>query len=225
MYDLDALEYLAPKAQRELLLNQILVEIDGLEKRQPVVVIATASNSNILDPAFFRPGRFDRTIEISDSDRRESNTSSLTSNVQPDPWATVTQRYREGQVVTATITKFAPFGAFASIEDGIYGLIHLSEMTPGQDPQSILREGAQVKARILRLDVERRRLGLTLRNVDETKFSSVLLCPSCKREVRANWKHCVYCGASLAKVCAKCKAPRPDVEGARFCFECGSELE
>ena len=51
------------------------------------------------------------------------------------------------------------------------------------------------------------------------------LCLSCKQPVQLNWKHCVFCGASLAKVCPKCGAPRPEIEGARFCFECGSPLE
>jgi hypothetical protein len=50
-------------------------------------------------------------------------------------------------------------------------------------------------------------------------------CLSCKRPVQLNWKHCVYCGASLARVCPNCGAPRPEIEGARFCFECGSPLE
>ncbi len=51
------------------------------------------------------------------------------------------------------------------------------------------------------------------------------LCPACKRPVQLNWKHCVFCGASLARACPKCGAPRPQIEGARFCFECGSSLE
>jgi len=50
-------------------------------------------------------------------------------------------------------------------------------------------------------------------------------CPSCKREVRPGWKHCVFCGTSLARFCPQCSAPYPDVEGARFCFECGHQLE
>ena len=50
-------------------------------------------------------------------------------------------------------------------------------------------------------------------------------CPSCKRPVQLDWKHCVFCGASLARVCLKCGAPRPEIEGARFCFECGEPLE
>jgi small subunit ribosomal protein S1 len=69
--------------------------------------------------------------------------------------------------VTGVVTKIAPFGAFARIEDGIEGLIHLSELTPGTDPKSILHEGAQLQLRILRIDAERRRLGLSLRQADE----------------------------------------------------------
>lgn len=55
--------------------------------------------------------------------------------------------------------------------------------------------------------------------------ASSRLCPSCKREARSGWKHCVYCGASLAKQCPHCGAPYPELEGARFCFECGKPLE
>ena len=49
-------------------------------------------------------------------------------------------------------------------------------------------------------------------------------CPACKLEVQPRWKHCVYCGASLAQVCPLCDAPLAKVEGARFCFECGNEF-
>src|SRR6266853_5486253 len=84
-----------------------------------------------------------------------------------DPWTTVEQRYTPGQVVTGTITKIAPFGAFARIEDGIEGLIHLSELTPGMDPKTSLHEGMQLQLRILRIDAERRRLGLSLRQAEE----------------------------------------------------------
>jgi len=70
--------------------------------------------------------------------------------------------------VTGTVTKIAPFGAFARIEDGIEGLIHQSELPQGVDPKTVLHEGAQLQLRILRIDAERRRLGLSLRQTDET---------------------------------------------------------
>jgi small subunit ribosomal protein S1 len=69
--------------------------------------------------------------------------------------------------VTGTITKIAPFGAFARIEDGIEGLIHQSELSPGMDPRANLREGQELQLRILRIDAERRRLGLSLRQANE----------------------------------------------------------
>src|SRR5262249_30096666 len=85
-----------------------------------------------------------------------------------DPWTTVEQRYQVGQLVTGTITKIAPFGAFARIEDGVEGLIHLSELPAGQqDPKAVLKEGQEVQVRILRIDAERRRLGLSIRQADE----------------------------------------------------------
>jgi len=75
--------------------------------------------------------------------------------------------------VTGVITKIAPFGAFARIEDGIEGLIHLSELTPGMDPRQTLHEGVPLQLRILRIDAERRRLGLSLRQAEEVDAKEV----------------------------------------------------
>ena len=49
-------------------------------------------------------------------------------------------------------------------------------------------------------------------------------CPSCKHSIQPQWHHCPFCGSSLARVCPRCGAPSPEIEGARFCFECGGEL-
>jgi predicted RNA-binding protein with RPS1 domain len=86
-----------------------------------------------------------------------------------DPWTTVEQRYQVGQLVQGTITKIAPFGAFARIEDGVEGLIHLSEMPAGtQDPKNALREGQEVTVRVVRIEPDRRRLGLSIRQASDT---------------------------------------------------------
>jgi Double zinc ribbon/Clp amino terminal domain, pathogenicity island component/KOW motif len=50
-------------------------------------------------------------------------------------------------------------------------------------------------------------------------------CPACKKEALPGWKHCAYCGASLARTCPNCGAAQPEVEDAQYCFECGSPLE
>jgi small subunit ribosomal protein S1 len=106
-------------------------------------------------------------VQVLSVDKDKKKIALSIKRAEVDPWTTVEQRYTPGQVVTGVVTKIAPFGAFARIEDGIEGLIHLSELTPGLDPKSILHEGAQLQLRILRIDAERRRLGLSLRQADE----------------------------------------------------------
>ncbi len=106
-------------------------------------------------------------VQVLSVDKDKKKIALSIKRAEVDPWTTVEQRYTPGQVVTGVVTKIAPFGAFARIEDGIEGLIHLSELTPGVDPKAVLHEGAQLQLRILRIDAERRRLGLSLRQADE----------------------------------------------------------
>jgi len=105
-------------------------------------------------------------VQVLSVDKEKKKIALSIKRAEVDPWTTVEQRYTPGQVVTGVITKIAPFGAFARIEDGIEGLIHLSELTPGMDPKQVLHEGVPLQLRILRIDAERRRLGLSLRQAD-----------------------------------------------------------
>src|SRR5437016_3098257 len=106
-------------------------------------------------------------VQVLSVDKDKKKIALSIKRAEVDPWTTVEQRYTPGQLVTGVVTKIAPFGAFARIEDGIEGLIHLSELTPGIDPTTVLHEGAQLQLRILRIDAERRRLGLSLRQAEE----------------------------------------------------------
>ncbi len=83
----------------------------------------------------------------------------------PDPWETVAQRYQIGEVVEGVITNVVDFGAFARIEEGLEGLIHVSELAEGHflHPRNVVSEGQRVTARILSIDGHARRLGLSLR--------------------------------------------------------------
>jgi small subunit ribosomal protein S1 len=84
---------------------------------------------------------------------------------QSEPWTRAGEKYQLGQIVDGTITQLASFGAFARIEDGIEGLIHISEMGDEriQHPKEIVSEGEVVQARIIRIDPARKRMGLSLR--------------------------------------------------------------
>ena len=88
--------------------------------------------------------------------------------LQPDPWESVEERYQVGQIVKGVVTNVVDFGAFACIEDGLEGLIHVSELAEGQflHPRNVVKEGEKVVASILNIDGSARRLGLSLRMVD-----------------------------------------------------------
>ncbi len=87
----------------------------------------------------------------------------------PDPWTSVEERYHVGQVVPAVITKLAKFGAFAKVEEGLEGLIHLSELTdmPVQDAAQVVSENQHVNVKIIHINNQRRRLGLSVRQAAE----------------------------------------------------------
>src|SRR6266852_1484835 len=158
-------ERLAVQEWRQRRREELLDELKPGEVRRGVV-------SNLANfGAFVDLGGADGLVHISQLAWSRVNHPSEVLHVgqeaEVDPWTTVEQRYTPGQVVTGTITKIAPFGAFARIEDGIEGLIHLSELTPGMDPKQNLHEGLQLQLRILRIDAERRRLGLSLRQAEE----------------------------------------------------------
>lgn len=83
-----------------------------------------------------------------------------------DPWETVSQRYQIGEMVQGVVTNVVDFGAFARIEEGLEGLIHVSELAEGHflHPRNVVQEGQPISARILSIDGRARRLGLTLRS-------------------------------------------------------------
>ena len=88
---------------------------------------------------------------------------------QPDPWAEIAGRYVEGQLVQGTVTRLTAFGAFARVEGPIEGLIHISELSDRRirHPREVVREGDVVSLKVLRIEPDRRRLGLSLRQASE----------------------------------------------------------
>jgi small subunit ribosomal protein S1 len=89
--------------------------------------------------------------------------------LQPNPWDTIDQRYNLGQLVTGPVTNVTPFGAFVQIEEAVEGLIHASELDvdPQTQPRDVLSPGQVVTAKVISLDRQRQRMGLSLRRVTE----------------------------------------------------------
>ena len=101
-------------------------------------------------------------------DRENRKIALSLKRLQPEPWAEVAAKYQIGQVVTGTITKLASFGAFAEIEPGVEGLIHISELSDERitHPKQVVREGERLRLRVIKVDPARHRLGLSLRQAD-----------------------------------------------------------
>jgi small subunit ribosomal protein S1 len=104
-------------------------------------------------------------VYVLDVDPENARVALSLKRLHPDPWATVDERYEIGEVVEGKITNVVDFGAFACIEEGLEGLIHFSELAEGHflHPRNVVSEGDIVHARILSIDGNARRLGLSLR--------------------------------------------------------------
>ena len=92
--------------------------------------------------------------------------------LQPEPWETIHERHAVGDIVQATITKLTNFGAFARVEDSVEGLVHISELSTRMitHPREVVREGEEVQVKILRIEPDRRRLGLSLKQAVEEAY-------------------------------------------------------
>jgi len=128
------------------------------------------------------------------------------------------------------ISLLARYGQFALVfpEHLVLGVLHHSRMRQFLTVFSSsieLLQGYLTKG--MGLDLPGRSVQVWDREIATTASvsPSAKKCPSCKKEALSHWKHCAYCGTSLARTCLNCGAPLPEINDARFCFECGSPLE
>lgn len=93
--------------------------------------------------------------------------------LQPDPWMERVENLEEGQLVQGTITHLTKFGAFARLDEDLEGLIHISELSEQRvaHPKEVVREGDEVTLRVIKIEPERHRIGLSLRKVDSPKYT------------------------------------------------------
>jgi small subunit ribosomal protein S1 len=85
-----------------------------------------------------------------------------------DPWTTdIPGRYKSADVVKGTVTKITNFGVFVGLEDGLEGLLHISEISDDkvENAEEVVKVGDQIEVKILRVDVEERKIGLSMKRV------------------------------------------------------------
>jgi len=107
--------------------------------------------------------------EVIDINHERGRISLSIRRLQPDPWQESVAKYKIGDVIEGTVTKLVNFGAFVRVEEGLEGLIHISELSHQRvaHPGDVVQEGQEVKLRIISLDSERHRLGLSLKQAED----------------------------------------------------------
>lgn len=103
---------------------------------------------------------------------QESGRISLSrKKLLPNPWDSVAQRYNQNQLIEGRITRILDYGAFAEIEPGVEGLLHVSQLSrnPVEDPRAVVKEGEVHLLRIVSIDQKRQRIGLSLKAVTPTE--------------------------------------------------------
>ncbi len=104
-------------------------------------------------------------VYILNIDRAENKVALSLKKMCPNPWETITERYQPGQIVEAVVKNIVSYGAFVRLEEGVDGLIHVSELGENGEevsPWDVLEENQKVSVEIINLDPSEQRLGLSL---------------------------------------------------------------
>jgi small subunit ribosomal protein S1 len=113
-------------------------------------------------------------VYILNVDRERRRIGLSLKRLEPDPWSAIEQTYQIGSLVEGVVTKLTKFGAFARLTglDDIEGLIHISELSDEhvEHPRDVVEEGQLVTMRVIRVDSQRRRLGLSIKRVDSDEY-------------------------------------------------------
>ena len=109
-------------------------------------------------------------VQVIRLDPKEQRIALSRKRALPNPWDSIEQRYHPGDVLAGTITRVVDFGAFAQLEPGVEGLIHISELADiaVAEPLKTVNAGDEVKVKVLRVDAKRQRIGLSRRQAEGT---------------------------------------------------------
>jgi small subunit ribosomal protein S1 len=109
------------------------------------------------------------TVEVLDIDLDRERVSLSLKATQEDPWRQFARTHQIGQVVPGKVTKLVPFGSFVRVQDGIEGLVHISELAERhvEIPEQVVNVGDELLVKVIDIDLERRRISLSLKQANE----------------------------------------------------------
>ncbi len=137
--------------------------VDGL------VHVSELSWKHIDHPSEVVEVGMDVTVEVLDVDLDRERVSLSLKATQEDPWQTFARTHQIGQIVPGQVTKLVPFGAFVRVEEGIEGLVHVSELAERhvEIPEQVVSVNDEVMVKIIDIDLDRRRISLSLKQANE----------------------------------------------------------
>lgn len=112
-------------------------------------------------------------VKVINIDRDKKRIGLSIRQLEENPWQSKIEKFSVGQLVEGTITRLTKFGAFARLEGDLEGLIHISEISDHriEHPKEVLKDGDVKTLRIIRIDTDQHRIGLSLRKVDSGAFA------------------------------------------------------
>jgi small subunit ribosomal protein S1 len=145
------------------------VDLDGIDG---LIHISELSWSHVNHPSEVVAIGDTVRIKVLDIDRDRQRISLGLKQTQEDPWQRVISAHRPGDVLGGTVTKVVAFGAFVEILPGVEGLVHISELADHhvESPSEVVEPGASLDVKILEIDEERRRLSLSIKQVEEQRM-------------------------------------------------------
>ena len=136
-------------------------------------------------------------VEVLDVDMDRERVSLSLKATQEDPWQTFARTHAIGQVVPGKVTKLVPFGACIRVEDGIEGLVHISELAQRhvEVPEQVVKVGEEVFVKVIDIELDRRRISLSLKQANEgvdpnnTEFDPSLYGMTAEYDEEGNYKY------------------------------------
>ncbi len=137
--------------------------VDGL------VHVSELSWKHIDHPSEVVEVGMDVTVEVLDVDLDRERVSLSLKATQEDPWQQFARTHQINQVVPGKVTKLVPFGAFVRVDEGIEGLVHISELAERhvEIPEQVVNVGDELLVKVIDIDLERRRISLSLKQANE----------------------------------------------------------
>src|SRR5438552_14359339 len=141
--------------------------VDGL------VHVSELSWKHIDHPSEVVEVRQEVEVEVLDVDLDRERVSLSLKATQEDPWRQFARSHQIGELIPGRVTKLVPFGAFVRVDDGIEGLVHISELSNEHvdSPEQVVQVGDQVRVKVVDVDVSRRRISLSIKRVTEDELA------------------------------------------------------